>query len=464
MLLLEYKKIKSISNDLIDLLLENNLENIIDDLKNSKDSKDYFDLSYSDRSKISYLKGDRIPENEDLLYDTYYRESKAYHTKIGKLLSDNISQYDVQRISKIMYTRESEFNLSITDKICHYYNENNYSQDHGINGQLHNSCMRYDSLESAIRLYENMGNHKVQLLIVLDHNDLLIARALLWHDVDYNNDKIKYLDRIYSANDNVSQLLSDYADQNGILKYGESHGELRVNIDIDGDDYIPYFDTFNHYSHSGYLSSTYADIEFSSTEGESMNDIDSQECYECNSRFDRDDLFYSECDNCHYCGDCGIWIDDYVYNINQCVQVNDTWYHKESDKIVYSEHQQEYLESENAIYIDSENDYFDSDSNDIVYSEYNGDYMLLENATYSEYHEDYFDRDDVIYSKFHEDYFLDSDSGIVVSKYHDDLLIKDDDNVVYIESENDYFLIDDDCIYYDDDKNIYCHRQYTMAL
>ncbi len=339
MLLLEHKKIKSISNDLIDFLLDNNLECIIDDLKHSQDSKDYFDLSNDDRSKISYLKGDRRPDDDDLIYDIEYRSSKAYHSKIGKLLSDNIDQSTIQAVSKLLYARSNQFKMIVSDQICKYYHEDNYSQDHGTSGQLHSSCMRSEENQDSIRLYEIIGKSKVELLVALDHNDLVIGRSLLWYNVNYQGDKINYLDRIYASNDNISQLFTDYAVNNNLLTRNQKSGNLSIHIGkIEDDQSLPYCDTFSYYdTNNGYLSSCDGDIYLDSTEGQSISDNTDQQCYECGDHYTEDEIYYSENDGNYYCGNCGIYIDDDVYPIDQCVQINDTWYHQDSEDIVYSE-------------------------------------------------------------------------------------------------------------------------------
>lgn len=467
MLLLECKT-KALSYELIDFLIENDMECIIKDLKNYDGSKNYFDLSHTDKSKISYLKGDRIPEDETLIYDREYRENKAYHTKIGKLLSDKIDQCTVQKISKILYARQhkDQFTIKISNDIVYYYNEDNYSEDHGINGQLHSSCMRYESLSSAISLYEKIGNKKVQLLIALDHNNKLVGRSLLWHNVENNDKKIEYLDRVYSANDNITQLFSDYADQNNLVKYGESQGNLKVHIHIDEDDYIPYFDTFSNYSYDGFISSYGGDVEFESTEGESLEDINGQSCGECGNRYHRDELSFSDCEDQYLCNDCGVYIDDIndCISIGEAVCINGAYYHNESEDICYSEYENEHLLKDDAVYSESESDYFSSDSEDIVWSEHHEDYLLKENTVHSDYHNDYFESNEVTFSEYHEDYLLESDNDIVFSKFHNDLLIKSDNEVIFIESENDYFLAFDECIVYDDKKKEYSHRQAVLAL
>ena len=99
---------KLISHDLKKFLLDNDLSCIHEDLINSDNGNNYFDFSTTDKSKISYLKGDRIPDDTSLLFDDEYRKTKAYHTKLGKLLSDDMKQNnneDIQKVSTLLHNR-----------------------------------------------------------------------------------------------------------------------------------------------------------------------------------------------------------------------------------------------------------------------------------------------------------------------------------------------------------------------
>jgi len=214
--LLYYVPQKVLSPELTDYLIHHSLMLLLNDLENNhSNGNNYFDFSLSDTTKISYLKGDRIPDDTNLIFDTEYRKNKAYHGKIGKLLSDEFKQNnneDIQKISALMSNRGlKNTKLFLTDKICHYYHEDNYSNIHGTSGQLHSSCMKHDHLQDAIKLYEKFGSDTVQLLVLTDNEDKVLGRALFWHKVKHDDNIIQYMDRVYACNDNVAHKFYEYA-------------------------------------------------------------------------------------------------------------------------------------------------------------------------------------------------------------------------------------------------------------
>lgn len=86
------------------------------------------------------------------------------------------------------------------DQIKYWYNQKNYYDDK--EGVLGNSCMRYPRCQSYFRIYtDNPG--VCQLAILLDEDDLLIGRCLVWK---MSNDNT-YIDRIYTRWDDDVELM-----------------------------------------------------------------------------------------------------------------------------------------------------------------------------------------------------------------------------------------------------------------
>jgi len=418
MLLIEYTPFKIVSDELTKFLLDHNLENILDDLFNSRNGKNYFDLSITNKGKISYLKGDRIPENKNLLFDDEYREDKAYHTKIGKLLSDKVTQKDIQKISALLSNRAlEETKLFLSDEICKYYHENNYAEGRG---QLNNSCMKYDNCQEYIKLYENFGNDIVQILVLLNENNEVMGRALFWHDVNYKDTTIKYMDRVYSINDNISHIFYEYAKNNNIKYFDDDtyNNKMSIDVNISEDIPLPYFDTFKYFDDFSKLNTCDGTYNLENTEGASLHSLNENinTCNECGSDFDcENEGGYSEyCDD-YLCDNCAYFVNGECYPESQVIQVNFEYYH---------------IEDEN-----------------IVYSEYNSEHYHIDDVCYSEHHQDYFLIDDVI--NIEDDYYLLDDDEII--EIDSEWYLKEN----CIEINGKYYLEDDKNIIYNDDTSKY---------
>jgi len=437
--LLYYIPQKTISPELTDFLVHNGLANILNDLYNSENGNDYFDFSLTDATKISYLKGDRIPKQEYLLFDTLYREGKAYHTRIGKLLSDEMKQNnneDIQKISALMSNRDMKNKeLFLTDKICHYYHEDNYA-DGG--GQLNSSCMKHSHLQNAIKLYENFGSDTVQLLVLTDENEMVLGRALFWHKVKCDDKNTSYLDRVYAVNDNISHLFYDYAKNKDIPYFDERKAyHLTTDVNIDDEDSVPYFDTFKYYSH-GNINNSSGDYSLEGTDGNTLSEDENHTCDSCGNSFDYEsEGGYSESYGGDLCDDCIVYCDDEHHHIDDCVNIDGEWYKKDDGNIV---------ECSNGDYLHIDN---------ACYSEYNNEYYHCDDVVYSEHHEDYFLPDDVV--DVNDDYYLPDDEDIIEidSEYHlkedcteidDRWYLQDDENIEYNEETNEYKLIEDENI------------------
>ena len=125
------------------------------------------------------------------------------------------------------------------DEIAKWYLEDNYSQT--PRATLHTSCMRYRRCQDYFGIYTE-NPEKVSLIILLDKEEKLLARALFWR-----TEQGLYLDRVYFSHPTQNDLLNNWAK----LKYGEilsftslSGKRLEVEIKNHSFDEYPYIDTF----------------------------------------------------------------------------------------------------------------------------------------------------------------------------------------------------------------------------
>ncbi|MHA1757192.1 MAG: hypothetical protein ACTSVV_10515 [Promethearchaeota archaeon] len=457
------RKKKIVSKNLKKYLINNKLENVYTALQHTEDSTNYYDFSTSEKNLIGYLKGSRIPEKSHLLFNRDYRAKTAYHGKIGKLLNkSNLCQYDMQKISALLFMKKLKDNCNfiVTDEICKYYSEDNYS-NLSTSGELHNSCMRYEESQNAIEAYEIMGKNIVKLLVLLDDNKKVLGRALLWYTIKYNNsdipDNAVYMDRIYAINDNVKEFFINYAEKNNFVRFVSSGsrifnyknytGELHFNYYIDDDIPMPYFDTFQGYNLSGIFSNYSEDVSLESTSYESISELNNNNlacCGDCGTDFDSDyEGGYSNYSDEYLCDCCGYFVESIedIVREEYIVSIDGANYLK--DDCIYSDYHGEYYhkEDENICYSEYENDYINYD--ELVFIENRDEYVLCENAVKCESDDEYYLTDDenIIYIKEQKAYYLKSDDDIkfLNEEYHH----INNKNMLYCPDTEEYILFNE---------------------
>lgn len=239
-------------------------EDLVDDHVN------FISVSSNDKNKISYLNQDRINALEEagINSDDFWHTSKRFHVKpggfVGKVFK-NIPAKEVEIFSNLFRaeSNKQEFKLQVVkgDYIKNYYYWESYASDKGTLGI---SCMKHDNCQRYLDIYsENTDN--VSMLIMLDDNDRLMGRAILW---DFDTHKL--MDRIYTINDEKLQLhFKKWATENGYLYKSEQNWfntlffenmntpkkELYLKLDLRYKKfmYYPYVDTFKFLDNDGVL-------------------------------------------------------------------------------------------------------------------------------------------------------------------------------------------------------------------
>ena len=227
----------------------------------------YICVSTDDESKISYLSQDRIKQIESV--DERWTSSKRYHVKpgsfVGKLFKD-ISSKEVEKFTNLYRAQirpvHFKFHIVKDEAIKYWYHYDNYADQ---TGSLGSSCMKSEHYQRGLDFYVE---NDVKMLIMLNDDDLLMGRALLWDcttDIDsYSNvdqpvGKIKIMDRIYTiCDEDYAYYFKQWANKNGYrykfeqrwnntLEFDKSGKKERLNIKIDiqnATDHYPYMDTF----------------------------------------------------------------------------------------------------------------------------------------------------------------------------------------------------------------------------
>lgn len=292
--------------------------------------------------------------------------------------SKDIEEY-VNVFKSVVKRNDFKFKIVKGKEIVKYYNQYNYLNDRGTLGS---SCMRYSWCSNYFDIYTK-NDRICSLLILVNDDDKLLGRALLWNDfkfisdiendieipditpklimdrIYYSEDYIKYLFIEWANNNNSMYRYSDIYESNNKFVYlnNEYKTLIKIELDRNGFDYYPYMDTFRVI----YGDSIFNKLDASYEDGES-------------SLTDTNGNMIS-----------GIWSE------------YDQRYYDEDD-CVYSEAYDSYISYEECVYIESECDYYPGDSDLIVYDEYNDEHILVDNSDYSEIGDYYYSKKDNCYA------------------------------------------------------------------
>jgi hypothetical protein len=223
----------------------------------SKDdfSINYLDLSETDTTKISYLNKDRI---ESLDLTDPFQHKRRFIARPGSVIGkifNNVRDRDIEIFTYAYRSLSNRVNFTFKivsgDDIRSYYHLDSYKHQ---SGSLGNSCMKWEVCQKYFDLYA-FNTNVVSLLAMLDENDKLLGRALLWNCLD-----VKVMDRIYTVDDEhmIFHFKKWAIDNNYIYKHEqkwnnslffEQNGtkvlrKLSVKLDYWKFSKFPYVDTF----------------------------------------------------------------------------------------------------------------------------------------------------------------------------------------------------------------------------
>lgn len=231
-------------------------ESLVDDFVN------FISIASDDKGKISYLTNDRIKSIEP---SEYWSSSRRYKAKPGAFVSKlfkDISSKEVETFSTLFRTMslKPKFTFSVVkgDDIKKYYHWETYSNE---SGSLGISCMKHDNCQKLLDIYSD--SDQVSMLVMLDDNQKLMGRALLW-DINNTDGQLKYtvhkiMDRIYTVDDESLRFhFKKWATDNKYWykteqnwyntvqfeQLGKEKVELNIEVKLDRFRYYPYMDTF----------------------------------------------------------------------------------------------------------------------------------------------------------------------------------------------------------------------------
>lgn len=250
------------------------------------------------------------------------------------------------------------------DKIKWAYYGDNYKDK---SGTLNASCMKYDECQEYIEFY---AQNNITLLLATDVNNLVIGRALVWHDVEFEQENGKSFraslcDRVYGKPITTSKII-DFAKRHGYItkehqNYNDTHlfempnGE-RISADIyftfpSYTNALPYMDTFKtgrkceHDDSQMIISNSHCyDFELTDTSGNYIEG--SRQWSEYYDRYiSQEDAIYSE------------YLSDYIIDAYA----------------VWSNYHDSQLVIDDAVYSELDSDYYHVDESTNSYSNLQGD-------------------------------------------------------------------------------------------
>lgn len=405
---------------------------ISDALKVYKDEKN---IEFNeDRYDINYLL-DYLNRPNDLI------DKIRSNIKIGKLIQKMYPSkfplngkpgYDIESFVKeyksLFESDEKNTKIVEGDDIIYWYNSENYES--GV-GTLQSSCMRYEQCREYLKFYA-INKDKIKLVILLNENNRLISRSILWKLDKINNESTDkyFMDRIYYTNEKDLYKMINFAKKNNFLyKNSQSSSPDDIIIDIEtneklmypklivtGIDYVlpelkfPYLDTLCYYNPYEKIITNF-NINQNYTELSATNG--------------RTNI---------------IWSNRY----NEVLI-------KRTENVVYDEYNDEYIKKEDSVELYGDgykSKCYTHKDNKIVHSKYINKNYLLQDCEYLERYDDYVPtwilKEHFRYSNFYEEWL--EYSEIVYSDFLEDYILKDDSIKVYTNASATkyYYTLQDD--------------------
>lgn len=235
-------------------------------INNFYSTNSYIDIT-NNNDMISYLPLDkfkRLNDNEDP-----YKSRLRQVMKIGKflrtILNKDVSEREVE---KYVNSYKSSYDICISglsdklklvsgEDIRFWYCEDQYVKGGGM---LNSSCMRYKNKGPEMQMFVDNPD-VIQLLILLNEDNKLLGRALIWKLVE--PDGKTFMDYVYARYDKDNELFWMFAEQRDWL-YADNRKNILPNMICElntdkkytmGKNALDHFDTLGYFNtQKNYLS------------------------------------------------------------------------------------------------------------------------------------------------------------------------------------------------------------------
>ena len=303
----------------------------------------FLGVSKEDITQISFIDEARLNR---------YGHGKRWYSKIryraspGKVIrkisSDRFSDAEIESFSN-KYTSFSKDKINIKivygKDIAFWYHGVNYARS---SYSLGASCMRHTNCQKFFGIYTENPDH-VGMAIILNQDNKLTARCLIWYPNTKKDKKTVFFDRIYAISEDLEKAMFASLEQKGYIPISSKNinkpadvGYISIDLPNTEFDYYPYVDTLSFLTDSGLNNQ--GGIELSSTDGGGEE--------RCDGCGETDVELHSVITGGHYCEDC----------------------------CVYSRHHRGYIPNDDAVWCEYTDDSYFSDD---MITLYNGDECFL---------------------------------------------------------------------------------------
>lgn len=258
------------------ILINDNIRELMMSVDN-KLWKKMLSLKYEslDKKAEYWVLRDMVSKNESFWFrmdkiNTITNKNTTINLKMGKFLAYmnefgliDAQSHDIEKAVSVLQSLLKSTTIQELDKteICRVYNAKNYlypylNSESPKRGILSQSCMRYESCQRYLKFFDNIEDIKI---LVMTHNNKLIARALLWE----TQQGVKVMDRVYYTEQYQEVTFVTKANENGWLHYRRTATDGFELLDKDNNiiddhftvkliddakiEYFPYLDTFKYY-------------------------------------------------------------------------------------------------------------------------------------------------------------------------------------------------------------------------
>jgi hypothetical protein len=207
-------------------------------------TQNYIDVCGED--EVTFISDTRL----DRLYDTEEDDVNPYTAKgrgtikigrfISALLKNNLikdelpsdfkfNDKDIEEFVNLYKSSDlnslKQFKLVSGDNISKWYDEDKYANQKGTLG---GSCMK-DVKSSFFEIY-TQNNKVCRLLILVDKNNKLLGRALVWKLYESPCEAEYFMDRVYVSNDSDVNRFINYAKENKWLYKYKMSADLKESV------------------------------------------------------------------------------------------------------------------------------------------------------------------------------------------------------------------------------------------
>lgn len=285
--------------------------------------------------------------------------------------------------------KSGNFNILVSENVGEIYETPTAKE--GI-GTLGSSCMRPEANEYDGKNFVGEYNKikGLKIAYALNRKEELIARALLWHDVESEKGTINFMDRIYGTEEAISSF-KEWAHENGyfhkveqsysneelVSSTGETVCQMKLVDAIDVNDLkgLPYIDTMYIFN-NGTMSSYGDGYDCHNTDGNLPTDCQCDNCGSYNN-----DLHLTSDTERELCDACCIWIEHFgiqgYYEYTREVRINRYYYTMPQD-----------WEDEDYVWIESKDSYYHID--DLYQCEECDKYIHPDHSFYDDVTEKYY--------------------------------------------------------------------------